>query len=146
MTTLPPSDLEGQSGEKALKASADNNPEISVSPAKGKAAAPKAVPEPIARPVSRHVYGNGSHDDVLFSRVRDTTKTNKSLTVKHLQRRLDELGFHEAAADIDGKYGLLTERSVSQWQEKNGHPVGDLTTDQFEEIFKGDKNVKVVLD
>jgi peptidoglycan hydrolase-like protein with peptidoglycan-binding domain len=141
MTTLPPSDLE---------ASADNKPEISVSPAKSKAATPKAepkpVPAPIAHPVSRHVYGTGSHDDVHYARIRDTTKTNKSLTVKHLQRKLDELGFHEAAADIDGKYGLLTERSVNQWQEKIGHPIGDLTPEQFTEIFEGDPNVRVVLD
>jgi peptidoglycan hydrolase-like protein with peptidoglycan-binding domain len=132
----------------------DNTPtpapdeEISVSPAtEPKAqAAKKTPPAPIAEPKSRHVYGNGLTDDVLYSRVRDSTRTRKSLTVKHLQRRLTELGFSEASADRDADYGLLTARSVEQWQESRKYPVGPLTAEQFAELFEGDPNVRVVLD
>jgi len=95
--------------------------------------------------VPRAVYGKGDWDDVLFSRVVGAG-VRKSLTVKHLQRRLTLLGYGEANADRDGQYGALTARAVSQWQRDNGYDVGVLTRAQFTEIFGDDPNVKVVLD
>ena len=136
--------------EKPAKAkpnkSAPADVENSVSPAETVQVEPKPVPAPIAAPAPRHVYGKGVKDDVLYSRVRDTTQTRKSLTIKHLQRRLVELGFTEAGADRDADFGLLTERSVHQWQEKQGAEPSVLTPEQFSAIFEGDPNVNVVLD
>lgn len=101
-----------------------------------------------ATPVARHVVGKGDTDEVLLSRAvpLQRAKTRKSLTIHHLQRRLAELGFPEAASDIDGRWGELTGRAVSDWQKKNGHPEGDLTGKQFTEIFEGDPNVTAVVD
>lgn len=111
---------------------------------------PKATPAPKTKvaPVARHVVGKGATDEVLLSRAvpLERAKTRKSLTIHHLQRRLAELGFSEAASDLDGRWGELTGRAVAAWQKKNGYPEGDLNGVQFTEIFKGDPNVTAVVD
>lgn len=112
----------------------------------------KAVPRPSApeppklAPRPKSVYGGGSTDEVLYSRVRDHTRTRKSLTIKQLQRKLGELGHGEATADLDGHYGALTAYSVEEWQKSLGHEVGPMTAEEFAEIFKGDPNVSVTID
>lgn len=95
------------------------------------------------------VVGGGDTDEVLHSRAvpLERAKTRKSLTIHHLQRRLTELGFPEAGADLDGRWGALTGRAVTAWQEKNGHePTGELTGPQFLDIFSEDINVTAVVD
>lgn len=108
-------------------------------------------PEPVKQAPARKPYavvGGGETDPVLFSRAVpvERAKTRKSLTVHHLQRRLEELGYVEARADLDGQWGRLTGRSVAAWQKDNGHPEGDLTAEQFSAIFEDDINVIVVID
>lgn len=98
-------------------------------------------------PAATHVVGNGDKDEVYLKQcVYKNAYARKSLTVHHLQRRLAELGYSDAAADRDGWYGDLTKESVKAFQGDNkldGTGVMDATT--FERIFAGDPNVKVVL-
>ena len=90
----------------------------------------------------------GATDDVFFSRcVYKNQNVRKSLTIHHLQRRLNDLGFTDAYADADGFYGDLTQLSVQNFQKSKGLPVTeviDATT--FSQIFEGDVNVVVILD
>ena len=94
------------------------------------------------------VVGLGDYDDVhLRACVYKNRFVKKSLTVHHLQRRLVELGFDEAGADLDGQYGDLTRSSVAAYQKK--HKIlatGLMDGPTFSGIFKGDPNVRVVLD
>jgi peptidoglycan hydrolase-like protein with peptidoglycan-binding domain len=125
-----------------------DSPEISSAPEDKNSVSPTRAKPRAAAPAKPYaVVGGGETDDVLLSRAVPANKlTHKSLTVKHLQRRLAELGYGEAAADRDGYYGVLTEYSVREWQTANGHAEGDLTAAQFSAIFDGDINVTVVID
>lgn len=70
----------------------------------------------------------------------------KSLSVHHLQRRLNELGYTDAYADKDGWYGDLTKLSVLKFQADAGlEPVepGIVDADTLESIFVGDPTVVV---
>jgi len=121
-------------------------------------AEPKPKPKPAkqarakSKPKPRTPYavvGGGTTDEVLYSRAvpLERAKTRKSLTIHHLQRRLTELGFPEAGADLDGRWGMLTGRAVEAWQKDAGHEAtGDLTAEQFTEIFSDDINVTIVVD
>lgn len=92
------------------------------------------------------VVGKDKTDTVAVSRLVFGARARKSLSVHHLQRRLNDLGYPEAYADQDGWAGPLTERSVSQWQKDNGYPVGKITGAQATALFEGDPNVTVLLD
>ena len=162
------SELSGKSGEAALKASSENLPpkssepdtDFSVSPetAKKLEKANKDVADGNVTKVSRrprsknpagakgNVYGKGETDEVFTSRLVFGATARKSLSVKHLQRRLAELGYPEAASDVDGYAGALTQSSVSKWQEANDFEVGALTAEQAKAIFDNDSNVTVVVD
>ncbi len=136
--------------DSALEAAAKANPAIvsalaenSVSPAPAKK---KAAPGPVKSP-SGAVIGKADTDEVLASRLGSDAR--KSLSIYHLQRRLRDLGYSEAAAEFEiepGKNGALTRNSVSKWQEDNDFPVGALTHGQIRALFDGDPNVTVVLD
>jgi peptidoglycan hydrolase-like protein with peptidoglycan-binding domain len=93
------------------------------------------------------VVGGGDKDDVYLSRATSDTVQKKSLTNHHLQRRLVELGFDLAGADIDGRYGALTQAAVAEYQVK--HKVGDgsgvMDEATFKSIFSRDKWVNVIL-
>lgn len=125
--------------------------DISMYPAEA-APEPKPAKKAPRKPKPREPYavvGRGETDEVLYSRAvpLERAKTRKSLTIHHLQRRLTELGYPEAGADLDGRWGALTGRAVTDWQKASGHEAtGDLTAEQFAEIFSDDINVTVVLD
>jgi hypothetical protein len=110
---------------------------------------PKAKPvrAVVEEAVATHVVGNGDKDEVYLKQcVYKNMYARKSLTVHHLQRRLAELGYSDAAADRDGWYGDLTKEAVKAFQGDNkleGAGIIDATT--FERIFAGDPNVKVIL-
>lgn len=121
-------------------------------PAKAKYATPKAVtlddiqalqPEP-AGPA---VVGNGEVDDVKLEKiVFKNMLARKSLSVHHMQRRLAELGYEEAARDKDGFYGDLTKRALARFQAANkleGDGMVDGPTLTL--LFTGDPNVNLVL-
>jgi peptidoglycan hydrolase-like protein with peptidoglycan-binding domain len=115
-----------------------------------KPAAEPAAPAPAPAParnaaVATAVVGNGPKDAVLLSKcVFKNPATRKSLTVHHLQRRLIDLGFRDAAADKDGWYGDHTLRAVKAFQSANkleGEGIVDAAT--LIAIFAGDPNVEV---
>jgi peptidoglycan hydrolase-like protein with peptidoglycan-binding domain len=93
--------------------------------------------------VASAVVGPGDTDTVKLSAlVYKNIHQRKSLSVHHLQRRLNELGYAEAYADRDGFYGDLTAQAVGKFQQDNDLDVttfADAPT--IEKIFKDDPNV-----
>lgn len=124
-------------------------------PAPAPAPAPKAAPAAkAASAVSTNVasayavVGTGERDDVLLSRCEFKSKaTRKSLSVHHLQRRLAELGYRDAATDKDGWYGDLTRLAVSQFQaDRKLDGDGFVNAATLTAIFDGDQNVNIIVD
>jgi hypothetical protein len=95
-----------------------------------------------------HVVSGKDKDDVFLKQaVYKNPRARKSLTIHHLQRRLAELGYADAAADRDGWYGDLTKLSVEAWQKDNRiEPTGLMNAKTLEGIFAGDPNVRVNTD
>jgi len=121
---------------------------------------PEPTPEPAPAPAPKakakvreedteatHVVGLGDKDEVILAQcVYKNIYARKSLTVHHLQRRLAELGYGDASADLDGWYGDLTKDSVTQYQgDNNLEATGVMDADTLKRIFKGDPNVMVVV-
>jgi len=107
--------------------------------------------KPRKRPLKaqRHVVTGGETDPVYLSKAEYKSKTTrKSLTVHHLQRRLEELGYAEAGADIDGYYGDLTASAVANFKAQHNIDPSNgesIDAETFALIFKGDDNVRVSL-
>ena len=116
-----------------------------------KAEAPAVVEEealkPKAKPaaVATHVVSGADKDEVYLKQcVFKNPYARKSLTIHHLQRRLAELGYDDAAADRDGWYGDLTKAAVEAYQKDNKlDGSGTMNAKTFEAIFAGDPNVRV---
>jgi len=67
--------------------------------------------------------------------------------VLHVQRRLAEEGFADAASAPGGRFEALTARAVTLWQKSRGEAAtGVLTREQFADLFDGDPNVTVTID
>jgi hypothetical protein len=118
-------------------------------PAPAPAPAAKAAPAVNTNVASAHaVVGTGECDDVLLSRCEFKSKaTRKSLSVHHLQRRLAELGYRDAATDKDGWYGDLTRLAVQLFQtDRKLDGDGLMNAATLTAIFDGDQNVNVVVD
>lgn len=98
--------------------------------------------------VATHVVSGNDKDDVFLKQaVFKNPRARKSLTIHHLQRRLAELGYGDAAADRDGWYGDLTKLAVEAWQKDNRiEPTGLMNAKTIEGIFAGDSNVRVNVD
>ncbi len=111
---------------------------IGVAQEKSRPAVKRAAP-------ARHVITNAAKDPVYLSACVYKNKYNrKSLTVHHLQRRLTELGYNDAAADKDGWYGEDTASAVAQFQKDNRlESTGQMTLQTLEAVFNGDTNVEV---
>jgi peptidoglycan hydrolase-like protein with peptidoglycan-binding domain len=116
-------------------------------------AEPAIVEEPKPKPrttnaVATHVVSGKDKDDVFLKQaVFKNPRARKSLTIHHLQRRLAELGYADAAADRDGWYGDLTKLAVEAWQKDNKvEPTGLMNAKTLEGIFAGDPNVRVNTD
>lgn len=110
----------------------------------------KAEPAKVEEPRAPYaVFGNGETDEILYSKARvpGPTESRKSVTVLHIQRRLEELGYSEAEVAPGGRYETLTELAVKRYQGDNGaDATGTLTREQFVTLFDGDPNVTVSLD
>lgn len=107
---------------------------------------PVEVPQP--EPVVAHAAVTGAMDEVYLSKcVYENKYERKSLTVHHLQRRLEELGYKDVVGDKDGWLGELTMMSVNKFQSDKGLEVTDKSIDSntFSMIFAGDVNVNVNL-
>lgn len=92
------------------------------------------------------VVSNNTVDYVRLSAiVFKNVHARKSLSVHHLQRRLNELGYTEAFADKDGYYGDKTREAVGRFQGDNNLPGGGLV-DQgtIDLLFRGDPNVLLI--
>ena len=99
----------------------------------------------LPEPAGPAVVGLGEVDDVyLSSCVFKNLHSKKSLTVHHMQRRLTDLGYVEAARDRDGYYGDLTKYAIAKFQEANDiSGDGSIDSETFQLIFKGDPNVRL---
>lgn len=109
---------------------------------------PEVMPAPVVdKPREKHVIGEGDTDDVyLIKCVYKNIYERKSLTIHHLQRRLDELGYKDAAGDKDGWLGELTKISVEKFQQDRGlAATGNIDAETFRKIFEGDLNVNVIV-
>ena len=108
---------------------------------------PVVEPTPVAKPTEKHVIGTGDTDDVYLAKcVYKNIYERKSLTIHHLQRRLEELGYKDVIGDRDGWLGELTMISVEKFQQDKGlAATGKVDADTFMKIFEGDTNVNVVL-
>ena len=109
---------------------------------------PEVKPIPVVdKPTVKHVVGTGDTDDVYLAKcVYKNIYERKSLTIHHLQRRLEELGYKDVIGDRDGWLGELTMISVEKFQKDKGlAATGKVDADTFRKIFEGDTNVNVVL-
>jgi hypothetical protein len=109
---------------------------------------PEVVPAPVAvKPVEKHVIGEGDADDVYLAKcVYKNIYERKSLTIHHLQRRLEELGYNDVVGDKDGWLGELTMIAIEKFQQDKGlASTGTVDADTFRKIFEGDSNVNVVI-
>lgn len=107
---------------------------------------PIAVPTSDVPPTVYAVVSNDLIDTVHASKIiPHNVKQKKSLSVHHLQRRLNEWGFSEAYLDKDGYYGDFTARAISDFQTKVGLPVTGLPDfNTLTRVFEGDTNVRLV--
>lgn len=121
-------------------------------PVKAKYAAPVAVTiddieNSKPTPAGPAVVSNKEVDDVFLSKiVYKNLYARKSLSVHHLQRRLNELGYVDALKDKDGYYGDRTKSAVAKFQVENkleGEGMIDAKT--LTVLFTGDPNVNVIL-
>ena len=108
------------------------------------------APKPAAKKRSAspkgRVVGGGETDDVRLSAcVYKNAFARKSLSVYHVQRRLNELGYRDAYTDKNGWYGDLTLKAVKEYQADNGLAGdGRITRETLDHLFSDDPNVRVV--
>lgn len=104
------------------------------------------VRDSLPEPAGPAVVGFGERDDVVLSSlVYVPNNRTKSLSVYHLQRRLNELGYPEGFRDRTGSYGDLTSVAVAKFQRDKGLTVtGRVNKETAEAIFDGDPNVQIV--
>ena len=98
-----------------------------------------ALPEP-AGPA---VVSDGLVDSVYLSKaIYRNTLARKSLTVHHLQRRLNELGYSVAYGDKDGWYGDGTQMAIDSFRaDRKIKATGQIDKKTFLAIFENDPNV-----
>jgi peptidoglycan hydrolase-like protein with peptidoglycan-binding domain len=134
------------------KAVETTEPEATAAEPASAVAEPAIVEEPKPKPrttaAPSHVVSGKDKDDVFLKQaVFKNPRARKSLTIHHLQRRLAELGYSDAAADRDGWYGDLTKLAVQAYQKDNRiEPTGLMNAKTLEGIFAGDPNVRVNTD
>ena len=106
---------------------------------------PKPTPA-VAKDPANIASGNDSDDVLLANCIYKNKFARKSLTVHHLQRRLNELGYKDAYSDKDGWFGDLTRLAVEKFQQDKGLEVtGLVDAGTFTKIFEGDPHVNVIL-
>ena len=90
------------------------------------------------------VSGNDVDQVLLSSCVFKNRFARKSLSIHHVQRRLTELGYPEAATDNDGWYGDDTMAAVAAFQVDEGlEATGAMDMATLNALFHDDPNVVV---
>lgn len=105
-----------------------------------------AYRESLPKPAGDAVVGLGFTDEVKLSAiVYKNHNARRSLSVHHLQRRLLELGFKEAALDRDGWFGDSTQRAIRDFQRSKGltETNNSINMETLTAVFAGDPNVTV---
>lgn len=100
----------------------------------------------LPEPAGAFVVGNGVVDEVSASKIIFKNElARKSLSVHHLQRRLNELGYTEAYKDKDGYFGDRTRQALARFQsDKKMTANGQVDIDTLKVLFAGDANVVIV--
>lgn len=148
----------GDMTEDTSKAKASTNSVEAAEPATAKPVSPEpkepkatSAKSSGAKPAARviapgQVVGSGDTDPIKYSSAKPSYQ-KKVLTVLHVQRRLAEEGYAEAASAPGGQYETLTKRAVTAYQVARGEAqTGVLTRAQFEALFEGDPNVTLTMD
>lgn len=95
-------------------------------------------------PLGQAVSGNSVDTVRLSAIIFKNMFAKKSMSVHHVQRRLGELGYHDAWSDIDGWYGDLTKTAIAEYQSDYGIAGdGDVNMETLESLFIDDENVEV---
>lgn len=105
------------------------------------------VREAMPKPASPAVVSGKEVDDVLLSAlVYKNPYVKKSLSVHHLQRRLNELGYVTAHLDKDGWFGDGTRLAVEEFRSARSIVgSGVIDADTLKAIFDGDPAVKLIV-
>jgi hypothetical protein len=102
--------------------------------------------ESLPKPATPSVVSGKEVDDVSLSAlVYKNQLSKKSLSVHHLQRRLNELGYTTAFLDKDGWLGDGTKIAVEQFRKDRdllGTELIDKAT--LEALFSEDKGIVIV--
>lgn len=106
----------------------------------------KVAPTPVSKKQENIASGNNADNVYLANCIYKNKFARKSLTVHHLQRRLNELGYKDAYTDKDGWLGDLTRLAIENFQKDRGLAVtGNVDADTFTKIFEGDPHVVINL-
>lgn len=90
------------------------------------------------------VSGDATDKVLLSSCVFKNKFARKSLSIHHVQRRLVELGYPDAASDKDGWYGDLTAAAVAVFQADEAlEATGAIDMATLNALFHDDPNVVV---
>lgn len=116
-----------------------------VTPAKTEKAPAVEKGQSSAPTSSYAVVGDGEKDEVSLSKVSyKNIVQKKSLSVHHIQRRLNERGYTDAFLDKDGFYGDKTKDAMAEFQKDNGlSGDGFATLESIMSLFENDSNVTV---
>jgi hypothetical protein len=102
--------------------------------------------ESLPKPATPFVVSGKEVDDVsLAALVYKNQLNRKSLSVHHLQRRLNELGFTSAFLDKDGWFGDGTKIAVDAFRKDRNLPdAGLIDNSTLEALFDGDAGVNLI--
>lgn len=105
------------------------------------------VRESLPKPATPFVVSGKEVDDVALSAMVYKNPINrKSLSVHHLQRRLNELGFTSAFLDKDGWLGDGTKIAIEDFRKSKNLPnSGLIDAETLKVLFEGDAGVNLIL-
>lgn len=101
----------------------------------------------LPQPAGPHVQGNGPTDEVRLSAVvYKNPRSRRSLSVWHVQRRLNERGY-PTAGEITGYFGDGTREALRVFQLASHLPGDGLpTAESLTLLFGADENVTLHTD
>jgi peptidoglycan hydrolase-like protein with peptidoglycan-binding domain len=102
--------------------------------------------ESLPKPATPFVVSGKEVDDVSLSALVYKNQLNKkSLSVHHLQRRLNELGYTTAFLDKDGWLGDGTKIAIEDFRKSKNLPdAGLIDAETLRVLFDGDIGVNLI--